>query len=58
MQITKIDSDINVIKAQIELASGVVIQWFKENIMQENSSKFQALCVSKTVKKNCCRIIH
>ncbi len=29
----KIDSDINVIKAELEVASGVAIQWFKEHFM-------------------------
>ncbi len=43
----KIDSDINVIKAELEVASGVAIQWFKEYFIQTNTSKFQALCVRK-----------
>ncbi len=47
--LSKIDSDINVIKAELEVVSGVAIQWFKENFMQANASKFQALCVSKAV---------
>ncbi len=47
--LAKIDSDINVIKAALEVASGVAIQWFKEYFMQANTSKFQALCVSKAV---------
>ncbi len=47
--LAKIDSDINVIKAELEVASGVAIQWFKENFIQANASKFQALCVSKAV---------
>ncbi len=45
----KIDSDINVIKEEIGVASGVAIQWFMENFMQANTSKFQTLCVSKAV---------
>ncbi len=44
-----IDSDINVIKAELEVVSEFAIQWFKENFMQVNASKFQSLCVSKTV---------
>ncbi len=47
--LAKIDSDINVIKAELEVASGVAIQWFKEDSIQANASKFQALCVSKAV---------
>ncbi len=47
--LAKIDFDINVIKAKLEVASGVAIQWFKENFMQANASTFQALCVSKAV---------
>ncbi len=43
------DSDINVIRAEHEVAPGVDIQWFKESFMQGNASKFQALCVSKAV---------
>ncbi len=31
--LAKIDSDINVIKAELEVASGVAIQWFKDNFM-------------------------
>ncbi len=34
---------------ELEVASGVAIQWFKENFMQANASKFQGLCVSKAV---------
>ncbi len=47
--LAKIDFDINVIKAELAVASGVAIQWFKENFIQANASKFQALCVSKAV---------
>ncbi len=47
--LAKIDSDINVIKAELDVASGVAIQWFKENFMKTNPFKFQALCVSKAV---------
>ncbi len=45
----KIDSDINVINVELEVASGVAIQWFKENFMQANASNFQSLCVRKAV---------
>ncbi len=41
--LAKIDSDINVIKAELEVAFRVAIQWFKENVMQANTFKFQAL---------------
>ena len=44
-----IDYNINVIKAELEVASGVAIKWFKHNFMKANASKFQALCVSKAV---------
>ncbi len=47
--LAKIDSDINVIKAELEVVSGVVIQWFKENFMKANTSKFQVLHISKAV---------
>ncbi len=47
--LAKIDFDINVITAELEVASEVAIQSFKENFMQANASKFQALCVSKAV---------
>ncbi len=47
--LAKISFDINVIKAELEVASGVAIQWFKENFMQANASKFQALYISKAV---------
>ncbi len=48
--LAKIDSNINVIKAEREVESAVAIQWFNENFMPANASKFQALCVSKAVK--------
>ncbi len=44
-----IDNDINVIKKDLELASEVTIQWFKDNFMKANVSKFQALCVSRDI---------
>ncbi len=47
--LAKIDSDITVIKAELEIASGVAVQWFNENFMKANASKFQTLCVSKAV---------
>ncbi len=31
--LAKIDSDINVIKAELEVASGVAIQWFKQTLL-------------------------
>ncbi len=56
--LAKIDSDINVIKGEIEVASGVAILCFKEHFMQANASKFQALCVSKLVNPLVLEIIH
>ncbi len=47
--LASIDHDINVIKKDLELASEVVIQWFKDNFMKANASKFQALCVSRDI---------
>ncbi len=44
-----IDQDINVIKKDLELASEVAIQWFKDNFMKANASKFQALCASRVI---------
>ncbi len=43
-----IDNDINVIKKDLELASEVAIQWFKD-FMKANASKFEALCVSRDI---------
>ncbi len=47
--LASIDHDINVIKKDLELASEVAIQWFKDNFMKANVSKFQALCVSRDI---------
>ncbi len=49
ISLASIDHDINVIKINLELASEVAIQWFKDNFMKANSSKFLALCVSKDI---------
>ncbi len=38
--LTAIDHDIYVIKTDLELASGIAIQWFKYNFMKANASKF------------------
>ncbi len=37
------------ITAELEVAFGVAIQWFKDNFMKANASKFQIVCVSKAV---------
>ncbi len=47
--LAEIDSDSNAIKAELQVATVVAIQWFKENFMQAKNSKFQALYVSKAV---------
>jgi hypothetical protein len=47
--LTIINYNINLIKAELEVASGVAIQWFKDNFIKANTSKFQASCVSKAV---------
>ncbi len=43
------DIGVHVIKTNLELASEVAIQWFKDNFMKANASKFQALCVSRDI---------
>ncbi len=47
--LAKNDCNINVKKAELEVASTVAIQWFNENFMKANISKFQTLCFSKAV---------
>ncbi len=47
--LASIDHDINVIKKDLDLASEVTIQWFKDNFMKANASKFQALCVNRDI---------
>ncbi len=47
--LASIDHDSNVIKKDLELASEVDIQWFKDNFMKANASKFQALCVGRDI---------
>ncbi len=47
--LASIDDDINVIKKDLELASEVATQCFKDNFMKTNTSKFQALCVSRYI---------
>ncbi len=41
--LASIEHDINVITKDLELASEVAIQWFKDNFMKANASKFHVL---------------
>ncbi len=45
--LAKIDSDINVIKVELEVVSGVAIQWFKENFMQQTLLSFKHYALVK-----------
>ena len=39
--------NLTVVKERLEMASEQAITWFKTNYMKANSSKFQALCLSR-----------
>ena len=45
-------SDTSLIKYTLENASIKALKWFKDNYMKANSSKFQAICFSKTTCNN------
>ncbi len=47
--LASIDHDINVIQKDLEFISEVAMQWFKDNFMKANVSKFSALCVSRYI---------
>ncbi len=44
ISLAAIDHGVNVIKRDLELASAVAMQWFVDNFMKANASKFHALC--------------